>query len=66
MGKLFLHANPDPDQIALKRAEKFRDLSTEEKLKSLFSLIQLSIALNNNKPIKKPQGKGLIITKAPS
>jgi hypothetical protein len=63
MGKLILHAAPDPERLSLERARRFASLSTEEKLNALFALIELSVALNGGKPLKAPQGKGIIIRK---
>lgn len=64
MGKLVIHNHPDVEKTNAERAKKFLKLPLEEKLKSLFSLIQLSVVLNNGQPLKKPQGKGLIIVKS--
>ena len=64
MGRLIIHSHPDVEKNHLERAKKFLQLSAEAKVRSLFSLIQLSVLLNNGQPLKKPKGKGLIITKA--
>jgi hypothetical protein len=63
MGRVILHTKPDPEKLELERAKQFFLLPLEEKLNRLFALIDLSVKLNNNKPIKQPQGKGLIIRK---
>jgi len=63
MGKLILHNNPDPERNNLERAKEFAALPDEEKLKRLFALIELSVVLNDGKPLKEPQGKGLVIRK---
>jgi hypothetical protein len=63
MGKVVIHNHPDMEKMNLERAKKFLALPIEEKLRSLFSLIQLSVALNNGQPLKKPLGKGLVIRK---
>jgi hypothetical protein len=63
MGKVILHTNPDPERSNLERAKRFQQLSTEEKLKALFKLNALAIAFNGGKPIKTPQGKGIVISK---
>ena len=64
MGKVILHNNPDPEKNHLERARQFAALSDDEKLKRLFALIELSMVLNEGKPLKEPQGKGLLIRKA--
>lgn len=63
MGRVILHTDPDPERQEQDRAQTFLLLPYEEKLKRLFALIDLSVKLNNNQPIKKPQGKGLVIGK---
>jgi hypothetical protein len=64
MGKVVIHKHPDVEKMNLERARKFLSLPIEEKLQSICSLIRLSVALNNGQPLKKPQGKGLIIRKS--
>ena len=66
MGKLILHTYPDPEQLAHERHERYAALPLAEKLKELFALIDLTIKLNGGKPIKEPQGKGIIIRKKSS
>jgi hypothetical protein len=63
MGKLILHDNPDPERLERERAARFLALSAEDKLKELFALIDLAVKMNGGKPIKEPQGKGIIIRK---
>lgn len=65
MGKLILHENPDPERLNEKRADRFYHLPFEEKLKELFALIDLSVKMNSGKPIKEPQGKGIVLRKLP-
>lgn len=65
MSRLILHDNPDPEAQALARARRFMALSTDEKMKQLFALIRLSIAMNEGKPLREPQGKGFILRKLP-
>jgi hypothetical protein len=64
MGKLIFNTDPDVEKSNLERAKKILNLPVEEKLNSLFSLIRLSVILNNGQPLKKPQGKGILITKS--
>ena len=45
------------------RALAFLTLPVEEKLRRLFALIELSVKLNDGKPLKEPQGKGIVIRK---
>jgi len=63
MGRVILHTKADNEQLALERARAFLVLPLEEKLKRLFALIDLSVKLNNNMPLKTPQGKGIVIKK---
>lgn len=49
------------DQVMAKRDALYFSMPPKEKLERLFSLISVSITLNNGKPLKIPQGKGLII-----
>lgn len=64
MAKLVLHdLSLSPEAIQQEREQRFLKLSAQEKLEELFALINLSIAMNGGKPIKEPQGKGLIIRK---
>ncbi len=65
MGKLILHDNPDPERLANERANRFYNLPFEEKLRELFALIDLAVKMNGGKPIKEPQGKGIVIRKPP-
>lgn len=66
MGKLIIHANPNPEKQEVERAAVYKSLPFEEKLKQLFALIDLSVKMNAGMPIKKPQGKGLVIRKLKS
>jgi len=63
MGKVILHNVPDPEKNKLERAREFAILPFEEKLKRSFALIELGVKLNGGKPLKEPQGKGIIIRK---
>lgn len=58
-----IHSEPDPEKLAMERAQRFLSLTTEEKMDALFSLIELSVLFNGGKPLKVPQGKGIIIKK---
>ena len=63
MGRLIIRDNPDTFQQDLERSKRFVNLSTTEKLNELFALIDLSVKLNGGKPLKTPQGKGLVLKK---
>ena len=63
MGRLIIRDNPDTFQQDLERSKRFVNLSTTEKLNELFALIDLSVKLNGGKPLKTPQGKGLVLRK---
>lgn len=41
----------------------YQSYSPERKFKELLALIETARILNNGEPLKKPQGKGVIITK---
>jgi hypothetical protein len=63
MGRVIIRQNPDIVQQNLERSKMFLNLSTTEKLNELFALIDLSVKLNGGKPLKMPQGKGLVLRK---
>ncbi len=63
MGRLIIRNNSDTSEQDLERSERFVSLSTTEKLNELFALIDLSVKLNSGKPLKIPQGKGLVLKK---
>jgi hypothetical protein len=63
MGKLILRQITDTYSQDLERATRFMNLDTTSKLNELFALIDLSVKLNGGKPLKTPQGKGLILKK---
>lgn len=64
MGKLIIHdATKSREEIIAERHARFNAKSPQEKIEQLFSLITIAEGLNNNMPLKKPQGKGIIISK---
>ena len=63
MGRVVLHSLPDPERMERERALAFLTLPVEEKLRRLFALIELSVKLNDGKPLKEPQGKVIVIRK---
>ncbi|HTN16834.1 MAG TPA: hypothetical protein VL092_04070 [Chitinophagaceae bacterium] len=67
MGKFKLYDSSIPREIiAEERAAAYNSKSLLEKWNELFALIRLSVGLNDGQPLKKPQGKGLIIQKPSS
>jgi hypothetical protein len=52
-----------PETIVRERGVLYASNSSEKKWKELFALIEISRKLNGGQPLKKPQGKGIIITK---
>lgn len=64
MGKLKLYDTSLPrDLIVRERMEAYQSLSGQKKMLRLLSLIRLSMSLNGGRPIKEPQGKGLVIAR---
>jgi len=64
MGKLKLYDTSIPlEQVARERDLAYLALSPIDKMHQLLSLIRLSVALNGGQPLKRPQGKGLIISR---
>jgi hypothetical protein len=63
MGKVTLRQHADIDAIEQERFMRYKNLPLKEQLAELFALINATILLNNGEPIKKPQGKGIVIKK---
>ena len=63
MGKLIFRDIANVESQDLERAMRFMNLDTTSKLNELFALIDLSVKLNDGKPLKTPQGKGLVLKK---
>lgn len=63
MGRLIIRDVVNTESQDLERAKRYNSLDTTSKLNELFALIDLSVKLNDGKPLKTPQGKGLILTK---
>ena len=65
MGNLKLYdINIPREQIELERERVFLNKSVEKKIYSLLNLIKISVNLNGGLPLKRPEGKGLIIRKS--
>jgi hypothetical protein len=63
MGTLKIYDTYIPrSQIVAEREAEYLSQPPEVKLKRLLALIRLSIAMNGGKPLKLPQGKGLVIS----
>lgn len=63
MGRLILRNVANINTQDIERAERFYNLSITDKVNELFALIDLSVKLNNNLPLKKPLGKGVVLHK---
>jgi len=64
MGKLKIYDTSIPrSQIVAEREAEYLSQSPANKLKRLFTLIRLSVKMNGGKPLKEPQGKGLVISR---
>jgi len=64
MGTLKLHDLYTPrEEFVKERDNRFLKLSSAEKFYALLHLNQVAIKLNGRRPLKKPQGKGIIISK---
>ena len=64
MGKLKLYdTSLPPEHIAREREMAYLSLSSLRKFQQLLALIRVSVALNGGKPVKVPQGKGLVISR---
>ena len=64
MGKVKLYDTSIPrSQIVAEREAEYVSQSPANKLNRLFALIRLSVKMNGGKPLKVPQGKGLIISR---
>lgn len=60
---MILREIADTDLQDLERAKRFKSLDATSKMQELFALVNFSIKLNGIKPIRVPQGKGIIIRK---
>jgi hypothetical protein len=64
MGSLKLHNLSIPREVIVKeRDNRFLQLSPAEKFYALLNLNKTAVKLNGGKPLKRPQGKGIIISK---
>ena len=51
------------NEILVEREKRFMDRSVKDKLYQLLKLINLSVKMNGGKPLKTPEGKGIVISK---
>ena len=65
MGSLKLYdINIPRESIIALRESIYLNRFSESKIYTLLNLIRISVQLNGGNPLKKPQGKGLIIRKS--
>jgi len=64
MGRLKIY-NSDigKEEIERSREVKFLSLSAEDRFFELIKLNELAVLMNGGKPLKVPQGKGIVIRK---
>lgn len=63
MGRVIIHQYPNPERLAATRVARHKNLSALDQIKHLYALIHLAMAMNGGKPLRGPQGKGLVIRK---
>jgi len=64
MGKLKLYdTSLSRADILMEREERYLSASVKDKFYQLLRLINLSVKMNGGRPLKVPQGKGLVISK---
>jgi len=63
MSRVIFHNHAAPGAIEMRRAAEWEQLQPEQRWQRLLNLIRLSVLLNGGRPLKQPQGKGLIIRK---
>lgn len=67
MGSLKIYnANIPRETILAEREAVYLNRSAEQKFYALLNLNRISVQMNGGKPLKKPQGKGIIISKSSS
>jgi len=64
MGRLKIYdQSKTKEEIQVEREQEFLNLTPSEKFFRLLKLNKLAVTMNGGKPLKVPQGKGLIIKK---
>ena len=65
MGRLKIYNSDIPrESILAEREALYLSKSAEQKIYALLRLNHVAVQLNGGKPLKQPQGKGLLIRKA--
>ena len=65
MGSLKIYDNNiSRESIVAEREAAYLNRSAEQKFYALLNLNRISVQMNGGNPLKKPQGKGIIISKA--
>ena len=58
------HSDVAREEIERNREVKFLSLSAEDRFFELVKLNKLAVSMNGGKPLKAPQGKGILIRKS--
>ncbi|MFN0290242.1 MULTISPECIES: hypothetical protein [Pedobacter] len=65
MGRLKIYDTDIPrESIIAEREAVYLNKSAEQKIHALLQLNYVAVQLNGGKPLKQPQGRGIIIRKA--
>ena len=65
MGRLKIYDTDIPrESIIAEREAVYLNKSAEQKIQALLQLNYVAVQLNGGKPLKQPQGRGIIIRKA--
>ena len=65
MGSLKIYdSNISRESIVAEREATYLNRSAEQKFYTLLNLNRISVQMNGGNPLKKPQGKGIIIRKS--
>ena len=64
MGRLKIYdINIPRESIVVEREQIYLNRSAEQKFFSLLKLNRISVQMNGGEPLKKPEGKGMIISR---
>ena len=64
MGRLKIYDTDTPrESILAEREALYLSKSAEQKIYALLQLNHIAVQLNGGKPLKQPQGKGIVIKK---
>lgn len=65
MGRLKIYSTDIPrESIVAEREAIYLNRSAEQKIYLLLNLIHTSVQMNGGRPLKQPQGKGIVIRKS--